>query len=140
MRVARRYNYDTNEASDETGVDFSGEKSLTLQSEAKDADINEIVRRFGLTGEIPVHQRVPLDVDIDEVLDYRTCLERVHAAQRSFESMPVDVRNRFDNDPAKLVAFFEREENRAEGEKLGLLVPRPGASSSAAPGGSGEPV
>lgn len=143
MNVALRapYNYDVDKASADAATKVEG-KSMTVQSEAKDADINEIVKRFGLTGELPVNQRIPLTVDIDDVLDYKTCMDVVTSARRTFESMPADLRARVDNDPGKLVAFVLDPANRDECIKQGLIVapaaPAP-AAPAAAPGGSPAP-
>lgn len=132
MFVRSANNYDRDMASLEAGFFTSPEereKSLVVQSAAKDADINEIVRRFGLTGEIPVHQRVPLSVDIDEVLDYRTALEYVRAGEASFMSLPADVRATFENDPASFVAYALDPENLEQLRKWGLapqVAPAPG--------------
>ena len=50
--VRSPYNYDMSAVSDETGLCCEDE-SLAIQSAKEDADINTIVRRFGLTGELP---------------------------------------------------------------------------------------
>ena len=46
------YNYDVDEVSAETGLACFDE-SLTQQQFKEESDINEIVRRFGLTGQTP---------------------------------------------------------------------------------------
>lgn len=128
-------NYDTEEASLEAGIDDGNADgkmpSRAVQSQKDEADINTIVRRFGLTGELPIQQRIPLQVDVDELLDYRTCLDRIKAAQASFDAQPASVRNRFDNDPAKFLDFFEDPANVEEGRALGLYLAAPPSSSSA---------
>lgn len=129
-------NYDRDAASAACALDLSGEKSLTVQSARKECDINEIVRRFGVTGELPVSRRVPLDVGFYDLVDFRSCLDAVRRAEQSFESMPANVRSRFDNDPGKLVDFVMDDKNRAEAEKLGLVRPAPAPAPSPDPSGS----
>ena len=45
-------------------------------------------------------------------------------AQQSFESLPSELRGRFENDPAKLIDFLSDERNNAEAVKLGLKLER----------------
>lgn len=135
--------YDADAESLRTGQDDGGMPSLTVQDQREDADINVILKRFGITGELPVSQRVPLEiVDVDEVLDYRTCVDRVMNANKAFAAQPASVRNRFNNDPAAFVEFFMDDANREEAEKLGLVAPRaqalgaPIAAPAASSGGT----
>jgi len=113
-------NYDTDAASKDSGLKCM-DASKAVQEQAEEADINVIVRRFGVTGELPIVQRIPLQVDIDEVLDYRTCLDRVKAADRAFASQPAEIRARFQNDARQFVDFFEDPRNEDEARKLGIL-------------------
>lgn len=131
-------NYDPDKVSDETGLKCE-DKSLAVQSQADEADINTIVRRFGLTGELPVDQRValPEDVFFDDV-NYRDCLDLVNAANRSFMTLPASVRSRFNNDAALFVDFASDPANLEECRKLGLApaapaapAPQPGPASPA---------
>lgn len=106
-----------------TGVECT-EPSLTQQSQAAEADINEIVRRFGLTGKLPENVRVPTYGDFDGVVDdYQSALNAIRSAEESFMAMPADVRARFNNDPGLFVEFCSDPENLPEMRKLGLAVP-----------------
>lgn len=125
------YNYDMREASKEAAIVTVG-PSMAVQSPKEEVDINTIVKRFGLTGELPVNQRVPLLVDFDEILDYRTCLDAVMKAKASFDAQPAAVRARFENDPARLVDFVMDDGNREEAVRLGL-VPAPAPAPVPAP-------
>ncbi len=121
------YNYDRDAASVESGLECLDE-SLTVQSEAEDADINTIVRRFGLTGMLPQNVRVPLASDFIEALDFKDAMNAVRAAEESFATMPADVRSRFGNDPAQFYDFCVAEKdgvlaNLEEMRALGLAVP-----------------
>lgn len=106
--------------SDATGLgDF--DKSLTHQSFAEEADINTIVRRFGLTGELPSDVRMPMNGDFSDVPDLRAALHILMEARDSFMSMPADVRARFNNDPARLMDFCSNPDNKDEAIKLGFV-------------------
>lgn len=123
MFLRTPYNYDTMQASDETALRCD-DPSLAQQHAKDECDINTIVRRFGLTGELPSGVRMPQYGDFTGVTDYHSALNAVIAAQDSFSQLPADVRSRFNNDPAAFVDFCMNEENRAEAEKLGLVAPR----------------
>lgn len=115
-------NYDMFEASRQSALRCE-DPSLTVQSQKEEADINTIVRRFGLTGELPQGVRVPSYGDFDVVNDYRSALEALDSAKRSFAAMPSEVRRRFDNDPGAFVEFCSDSRNLEEMRKLGLAVP-----------------
>jgi len=123
VRSGFPFNYDADEASEESGVECRDE-SRTKQSFADEADINTIVRRFNLTGELPKDLRVPQYADFAEVVDYHSAMLQLRAAQESFMALPAHVRARFHNEPAELVDFVSDEKNRAEAEKLGIAVPK----------------
>lgn len=116
------YNYDRDAVSQETGLRCM-DKSLAIQSQAEEADINTIVRRFGLTGQLPQNVRVPLNVDFDDVFDYQTAMNVIAEANQAFMRMPADVRARFQNDPGAFVDFCSDADNLPELRKLGLAVP-----------------
>lgn len=131
MFVRSAYNYDMEEVSRETGLSMeyvdptTGEVvrdfGMTQQEFAKDADINEIVRRFGLTGHLPDVVNVPLSGDFTGISDYHSAVLAVRKAEEDFMELPAEMRARFDNDPQKLMNFLDNGENRDEAIKLGLV-------------------
>lgn len=130
--VRSAYNYDVDEVSSETGLACE-DLSLTVQSEADDADINTIVRRFGLTGAMPQNVRVPMTGDFSEAGDYHSALNALIAADEAFAQMPADVRARFKYDPAELIRFVENPDNYEEATRLGIVnarAPSPAATGS----------
>lgn len=129
--VRNPYNYDHRLASIESGLKCD-DLSLTVQSEADDADINTIVRRFGLTGELPKGLRAPVYGDFTGVVDYQSALNAIDEADSVFLQLPAEVRSRFDNDAAKFVDFCSNDANRSELTKLGLIVPPATPASPAA--------
>lgn len=130
------YNYDTDVASLAAGFEApAGEESRTQQQFKAEVDINTIVERFGLTGELPNDVRVPVSADYTEaVTDYQTALNLVIAAETAFMELPAKVRERFGNDPQRLQMFVEDKDNLEEARKLGIAVP------AAAPPAAPEPM
>lgn len=118
--IRSAFNYDTDAASTETALHCL-DPSLASQSEALDCDINEIVRRFGITGVLPQNFRPPQYGDFTGISDYRTALQAVRDAGESFMEMPAELRARFNNDPGVLIEFLADEANREEAVRLGLV-------------------
>lgn len=97
--------------------------SLTQQHFAKDADINEIVRRYGISdGAIPPAAADPRYYgDFSDVPDFRQALDATRTAAERFAALPHAIRERFGNDPVRLWQFVTNEANNEEAIKLGLL-------------------
>lgn len=123
MFLRSGFNYDRDLASDESGLKCE-DKSLARQSELEDSDINVIVKRFGLTGQLPSNVRVPSYGDFTSPLDFHQAMNLVSQANEAFLLMPAAVRSRFENDPGKFMDFVHDDANREEAEKLGLVVPK----------------
>lgn len=107
-------------------TDCTGDKGFTVQSDRDDADINKIVQRFMKSGQLPPSLRgEPFYGDVSEFGDLQDSLIKIQEANELFMQYPAEVRERFDNDPVKLVDFLADEGNRKEAEDLGLVVPAP---------------
>lgn len=129
------YNYDTMAASNECALECL-DPSLAQQHAKDESDINTIVKRFGLTGELPSGVRMPEYGDFTGATDYHSSLNAVRAADAAFMQLPAHIRTRFNNDAGAFVDFCSDENNRAEAEKLGL-VPATAVASNPAPEGGG---
>ena len=116
-------NVDPQKWSLESGLKCDPLEKVTKDSFAEECDINTIVRRFGITGQLPTNVRAPMFGDFTAAMDYQSALDAVMAAQDSFMSMPADVRARFGNDPGAFVEFCSDPKNRDEAVKLGLALP-----------------
>jgi hypothetical protein len=122
----------------------TGPDTIVQKQFAKDADINELVRRFGLLGKLPEPVTDPRFYgDVEDIPDLRTALDRIRDAQQRFAALPSRVRARFRNQPAELFAFLEDERNRPEAVQLGLLTarkePAPPSGAPAVEGGAPPP-
>ena len=122
VRVRANGFYDRRALTLTTGL-FCDAPSLAVQSQKDEADINNIVRLFGVTGQLPQNVRVPTYGDFDSVDDYQSALEAMRLADSSFMAMPAEVRDRFGHDPQKFVEFCSDSANLEEMRKLGLAVP-----------------
>ncbi|MEO5351179.1 MAG: hypothetical protein H7836_16280 [Magnetococcus sp. YQC-3] len=135
-------NYDVDQASVDNGLACCDD-SLAVQSAEEESNINTIVRRFGLTGELPNDLRMPISGDFSGVPDFHAAMNMVRSAQEEFLRVPADIRARFSNDPQQLMSFLEDDSNRDEARKLGFLkapdpVPEPLAVRVVPPSGNPE--
>lgn len=126
MKVSLRSAYDDHESFSEAfGLDCE-DASLADQSQAEAADINVIVRNFGVTGEMPQNVRMPLKLDFVESVDFQSAMNAIIEAERSFGAMPARVRERFSNDPQRFLEWCDDPDNLDEAKKLGLVkAPEP---------------
>lgn len=119
--VRSAYNYDRDAASDESGL-MCSDPSLAQQQFREESDINTIVKRFNLTGQLPEQVSMPTYGDFDVVVDYKSALDAVIAADAAFMALPAHIRARFDNDAGAYVDFCsDLSKNAEEAVKLGLL-------------------
>lgn len=121
--------------SDATALDFSETKSLTQQQFVEECDINNIVNNYLKTGEIThLAASSPLYADVTEIPDFQSALNFVIEAGNAFMDLPSKIRERFNNDPQKLMDFISDNENREEAIRLGLIeAPEPPPAPSATP-------
>lgn len=108
------------------------DKSLADQSQADEADINSIVRRFHLTGIAPVRADAAMANEMKSDLemmegasnfDLQSGLNRVNEARFVFDSLPLHVRKRFGFDPLEFsTALLDPEKGPKIAHELGLTV------------------
>lgn len=115
------YSYDREEASYESGISFS-EPSRAVQSQRDQADINVIVRRFGVTGVASQSLKIPLKDQFLEVGSYHEAMNLLRETKDAFLKVPAAIRSRFSNDPSKFVDFCSDPANIQELRELGLAV------------------
>lgn len=131
MRFRTQYDGLSDEVSDATGLDCSLDEDKAVQSHKGDADINTIVRRFGVTGQPLVPAEGLVFGDFSTVDSMHDALQLVTQAREQFEKLPAEVQLEFENDPRKFWDFVhdDREEylegNQRRAEKLGLIVRKP---------------
>lgn len=122
--IRSAHNYNMSEISKETGLECK-DKTLAQQQFLEETDINTIVERFGLTGQMPEEVRTPQYGDYTGIFDYQTAMNTVVQAKENFMALPAKMRARFHNDPQEILEFLEEEENREEAIKIGLVKEPP---------------
>lgn len=128
------FNYDREAASNESALECLDE-SKAIQSAEEESNINTIVRRFGISGELPGGYAMPQSGDFTNIPDFHTAMNLVRKAQEEFVKVPAEVRARFNNDPGRFMDFFDDPANYDEALKLGLVNARPPAPPSGTPEG-----
>lgn len=98
-----------------------GGKSLAAQEYKDESDINVILKRYA-AGDNSVVRSSGVFADVSQLGDFQSQLEIVRRATEDFAALPADVRSRFGNDPASLVAFLSDSSHDDEAVKLGLKV------------------
>jgi phage internal scaffolding protein len=122
--VRNPYNYDMALVSQETGLKCE-DPSLAQQHMKDECDINVIVERFGVTGQLPVAPIEPSYGDFSGVSDYHSALNAIRASEEAFMALPAKIRAKFDHDPNALLEFLNNETNRDEAIELGLIDGEP---------------
>jgi phage internal scaffolding protein len=126
--VRNPYNYDMALVSQESGLECK-DPSLAQQHMKDECDINIIVERFGVTGQLPQTPLEPSYGDFSGVSDYHTALNAIKAADTAFMGLPAQLRAKFDHDPNALLQFLQNEQNRDEAIMLGLIDGEPVAKA-----------
>lgn len=99
--------YDAKIVSTETAV-RTGDFTLTQQQFVEDADVNVIVRRFGISGQLPSRARgQAMYGDFTGITDFESARDVVARAEAGFKELPAQVRDQFGNDPARLIAYAQ---------------------------------
>jgi len=130
MFLRSGFNYNVEEVSLETGLACL-DKSKAQQSQADEADINVIVKRFGVGGLLPQVSRLPEYGDFDVgITDFHEAMNVVRAAGEDFARQPADIRRRFENDPGQYVDFLMDPANIDEAIKLGLAIRKENGNGS----------
>lgn len=127
-----RREYDREVASELAAID-TGSATKVQQQFAKDADINEIVRRFGLTGELPPPRAAHQYGDFSEVKDFQGAMEQLAIAREAFDLMPAEIREEFGYDPAYFVDWVSDPANEEAARSAGLLPAKKSAEASGVP-------
>lgn len=98
--------------------------SMTIQSAAPETDINFIVRKYGLTGELAVRRGIPEYGNFDESMDFQALLANVKLGEAAFLKVPADIRARFNNDAGAFLEWIHEDSNYDAAEAMGLVPKR----------------
>lgn len=99
---------------------FAGQ-GKTHQSFRDECDINRIMGRYAITGVLDfLNKKEAVYADVSEA-DFQRSMDIVVQANAMFDQLPSNIRERFSNDPARLLAFLDDPVNRDEATRLGLV-------------------
>lgn len=121
------YNYDREAVTRATGLDCSNSKDRTQQNFKEECDINTLVERFGIGYKMPEGLVAPQYGDFSNIGSFHEALNQIAAARETFEALPANVRDRFQNDPGRFVDFAIDSKNAKELVDMGLAIKRPEA-------------
>lgn len=105
-------------------------KSVAVQDKKQSCDVNNIVARVLKNGTVdPSLLKTPGRFgDFTSVPDFQESLNRINRMNEQFMSLPAVIRAKFDNDPAKLIAYLDQTKKdpkiKEEAIQLGIL-PKP---------------
>lgn len=98
-------------------------ESLTQQQFKAECDVNNILAKYKKTGLISHLAKHKGNFgDFSNFEDYQTSLHKVMQAQESFGHLPSELRNKFQNDPGKLIEYLGDKANDEEAIKYGLKI------------------
>lgn len=124
-KIVTKYDYENRVS---PGILFNpktvqADRSMTNQADMDAADINKIMAKYEKTGVLidPLGvMRQPVYGDFTEITDYHQMMISVRNVERAFGTLPAKIKNRFENDPQKLIDFLEDRNNDREAIELGL--------------------
>ena len=94
--------------------------TVTQQSHKDACDINLIMARFVKTGVLEHMREHGPEYGFASSDTFRDSLEIISKANSMFESLPSQIRNRFENDPGQFLDFVQDPGNIDEMREMGL--------------------
>lgn len=103
-------------------ITFDPKEGKTQQSFYKDANVNEIMKKFQNTGKLMLGNREATYGHVPATT-FHEAMNIVVEAEQMFAGLPSKLRKRFHHDPAEYMEFALNPDNRDEMAQLGLLNP-----------------
>lgn len=122
MKIQKRF-----EPTERPVVDCTNDPGHTKQSFKDDCDVNKIIPKYERTGILTHLNKIEGRYGDVTGLDFQTAQDIVNEATNLFASLPSNVRNRFQNNPAMFLDFMDNPDNTDEMVKLGLATLKEGA-------------
>lgn len=95
--------------------------SMTKQSFRDESNLNNIMKRFEKTGQLPnLISQDPSFGDFSDPISYQDSLNLVIKAGEQFAALPSRVRDRFGNDPQQFLMFVNDASNVDEMIRMGI--------------------
>lgn len=104
-------------------ISFKGCKSRVQKQFQKEADINNIIKKYAKTGllcnPLDINGRKPMFGDFSSY-DFANMQSVVSSVNNQFSNLPLAIRKRFEYNPVSLIEFLANPANLEESVKLGL--------------------
>lgn len=139
MELRTPYSHDNNEWSDRWTLTCK-DKTRTQQQFKDSCNINKLFAKYLETGEMPQVINGLSYGDFTGIFDFATAMNAVRRGQEVFMELPARIKNKFDNDPQKLLTWLADKDNFDEACKLGLLEKRKPANDTGTPTPSAGPT
>lgn len=98
-------------------------ESLTEQQFAEESKIINKLRKYDSQGFFDSINRNPAQYnDFTQVRDLADAIDQIESARDAFQTIPSDVRKKFNNSPSEFFDFASKESNYDELVKLGLAT------------------
>ena len=110
-----------------------GGELITRQEFAEECDINNMIADFKQTGmfkHVNKHAERGIYANLPDVHDYQEALIQASRANAAFAALPSKIRQKWDNDPRKLLRALADPDQRQELEDMGILEKRELAEQS----------
>lgn len=102
-------------------IAMSADDGRTQQHFKDQVDINRILAKYRKTGVIEHVKRAQARYgDFTELAEYAQNLDKVAKAQQAFESLPAELRNKFNNNIPGFFDYIMQPENFDECVKMGI--------------------
>lgn len=120
--------------------------SMTQQQFKDECDVNNILRKYSEYGHLDhVNRAQPRYMDCSSISahTFQEHLDFMMDFEDHFDSLPEEIRKRFDDDPSLMMEFLSDERNHEEAMRIGILkgeapVVEPQRSEGEAPEASPE--
>ena len=100
-------------------------ESLTEQQFAEESQIINKIRKYDSQGFFDSINRNPAQyTDFTQVRDLSDAIDQIEQARDAFQTIPSDVRKKFNNSASEFFEFASKESNYGELVKLGLATQR----------------
>lgn len=114
------------------GTLCTAEEGKTRQSEAQQADINWIVKRYEQSMILPAEKREGVFKDISEMPSFQGALNQLRRVDEYFMSLPPHIRLQFNNESAVMLDAWANGDKAAVFAEIGLLEERVDEEAKAA--------
>ena len=96
------------------------DKSRTKQADAKDADVNVIIKKALRNGRLPDPSKASMYLDVASGQDFQDSMALVLNAQAQFQALPSEIRQELQNDPSQLESWISNPANNERMYELGI--------------------